>query len=448
METVALGMMEMLLLLAGSSGLPANDLASLIATDDYFSSRNVTLNTKEMTALAGKEAKDPKEQIQQLVAIRWLGENTAAVKKDPAAREVLEQIAAGKKAQDKHGFSKGHALQALARLDGKPLPPLTTMPEGSLLEALSLFPESMTLAGGHDLRSGKTVSSEAVLDTARRLFVKNIREPERRQAYDVIDVLGNVRVDRIAGAMKLDDNGKLNGFAVSLGGLVDSQKLTAFLFLASKGKVKVETKKGPGGETVRLIDLSQQGGVMIAFVNDSEVLFAGIEQGPELIDKMLKLKGEKKGSVLTGPYAKMLKEVPTQARALVVGELPAVARKELTQGKSPLRAIPKQFVAHAMQVDKKMNFELRGLLKDQEEAQSFTEGALGLKQMALRELENVPADARVPKEILKRAQDALKALKATTEESTTKLTATIDSMAVLGDVLMWLLRATPASPDQ
>lgn len=441
METVAIGMMEIVLLLASSSGLPGNDLASLLTVDDYFSSRNVTLNTKEMTVLAGKEATDSKEQIQQLLAIRWLGENAPATKKNPAAREVLEQIAAGKKAQDKHGYAKGHALQALARLDGKPLPPITTMPEGSLLDALSWFPDTLTLAGSHDLRSGKSNSSDSVLDTARRLLVKNIAETERRQAYDVIDALGNVRVDRIAGAIKFEDNGRANDYAVRVSGLVDTQKVITFLFLASKGKVKVETKRGPGGETVRLIDLSQQGSGAIAFVGDTEVLFAGVEQGPELIDKMLKIKSDKKGALVSGPSAKLLKESPTQARMLVVGELPESARKSLMGERSPLRAVPKQFVVHATQVDKKTNVELRGVLKDKEEAQAFSDGVLGLKQLALKELDNVPADARVPKEIVKRAQDALKAVKAETEGATTKLTVSIDSMAVLGDVLMWLLGA-------
>jgi hypothetical protein len=445
MEMVAFSFLEMLVLLAGSSGLPATDLASLLAADDYFSARNVTLNTKEMTALAGKEASDAKEEIQQLVAIRWLGENPAATKKDPAAREMLEQIAAGKKGRDRHGFAKAHALQALARLDGKPVPPMTTMPDSSLLDALGSFPSTMTLAGGMEIRPGKTVN-DTILDTARKLLLKNIHEKDRKQAYDVVDSIGNIRIDRLAGAIRFEDNGRPNGYAASISGVVDSERFASFLVAVSKGRAKVVKKKGPGGETLRLFDLSENGGPSFAFVNDSEVIFAGVEQGPELIEKVLRIRSEKKGSVVDGPYAKLLKGVPTQARLLGVGELPEEARKELTRGKSPLRAVPKQFVVHATQGEKQMTLELKGSLKDRDEAQAFADGVLGLKQMALKELDNIPPEARVPKEIVKRVKDALGALKAESDGSTTTLKSSFDSMAVLGDLLLWLLRVDNAPP--
>src|SRR5581483_2891173 len=100
---VGLGFLEMLLL-AGSAGLPANDVASVIPADDYFASRKITVNVKEMMTLAGKEADGPKAQFQQLLAIRWLGEN--ATTKTAGTRELVEQIAEGKKAQDRLGFAK------------------------------------------------------------------------------------------------------------------------------------------------------------------------------------------------------------------------------------------------------------------------------------------------------------------------------------------------------
>src|SRR5260370_14372748 len=125
MESIAaIGLLEMLVLLAGTAGLPANDLVSMIQADDYFAARSIAVNAKQMTELADKEPADGKKQVQQLLAIRWLGENPLATRKDVGAHEVLEQIAAGKKGQDLHGFARGHAKQALARLDGKPLPPL------------------------------------------------------------------------------------------------------------------------------------------------------------------------------------------------------------------------------------------------------------------------------------------------------------------------------------
>src|SRR5690349_11407500 len=82
----SIGLMELLFLLGWTSGLPANDLVSLIPLADYFSSRGVTVNAREIMALATKEPSTPRAQAQQLLAIRWLGENADATKKQEAAR--------------------------------------------------------------------------------------------------------------------------------------------------------------------------------------------------------------------------------------------------------------------------------------------------------------------------------------------------------------------------
>ena len=80
MEMVGVGMMELLLLLAGGGGLSANDLVSLVPLDDYFASRNITVNAKEMTTLAGKEPSDARTAVRQLLAIRWLGAERIAAR--------------------------------------------------------------------------------------------------------------------------------------------------------------------------------------------------------------------------------------------------------------------------------------------------------------------------------------------------------------------------------
>src|SRR5687767_3990502 len=108
MEFFAVGLLEMIVLLAGSGGLASNDLVSLVQAEDYFKVRNIAVSADKMAELAGKDPADGKTQVQQLLAIRWLGENAADTKKADGARALLEQIAAGKKAQDPHGFARGH----------------------------------------------------------------------------------------------------------------------------------------------------------------------------------------------------------------------------------------------------------------------------------------------------------------------------------------------------
>ena len=114
---VGLGLSEFLLLvILGAS--PA-DLLSLIHADDYFQHRKIDVTVEKMIELAGKDPVDGKTQIQQLLALRVLGDDVEQVKKSPqhpAAMEPLKDIAAGMKAQEAHGFAKGYASRTLAKL--------------------------------------------------------------------------------------------------------------------------------------------------------------------------------------------------------------------------------------------------------------------------------------------------------------------------------------------
>jgi hypothetical protein len=304
----------------------------------------------------------------------------------------------------------------------------------------------MTLAGGNDFRPGKT-TDDKVLDSVRKLLARNINVKDRKQAYDMLDSLGNVRLDRLAMAGQFDDNGRLKDFAVRISGIADSKRLADLIMLESKGRARVEKKKGPGGEAVTLIRFPKDG-ELIALIDDTDVLVVGGEKPLELLNMVLRLKGERKDSFVDGPQSRLLKYAPAQARLVVAGELPEAARKELTGKKSPLRAVPKQFVLHGTQTDR-MNLELAGELKSKQEAQDFVDRVLGLKQMALKELDNVPAEAKVPAEMLKGAREMLNALKVETDSATAKVKASLDSGAILGSVFLWLFKAEQAPlPDR
>ena len=103
------------LLLGG--GASFNDLVSLIDAEDYFRAREVQTSIDGLKELAGKEPKDARGQVSQLLAIRLLGELKIG-NADEKQRIVaaLAPIAAGTRAQDRDGFAKRYAQRAVARL--------------------------------------------------------------------------------------------------------------------------------------------------------------------------------------------------------------------------------------------------------------------------------------------------------------------------------------------
>src|SRR5207244_7392490 len=130
--TYAFSMMQFMLLLATTSSGPNHDLLALVRAEDYFQARNIAVKAGDLVKLAEKEPADGKAQVRQLLAIRWLGEHPAETKKADGARAALEDIAASRRARDPQGFAKLYARQALARLDGKPVPVAATPPADSL----------------------------------------------------------------------------------------------------------------------------------------------------------------------------------------------------------------------------------------------------------------------------------------------------------------------------
>jgi hypothetical protein len=430
--------MGLLLLLAGSAGLPANDIVSLMQPEDYFKARKIDVSADKMVELAGKDPADGKTQIQQLLAIRWLGDNAAQAKKADGARALLEQLAEGKKAQDPHGFAKGHALQSLARMDGKPILPLATTPDKSLRgDALKWFPADLTLAGGYELRAGAK-SSEKVLTEVRKVLSKAMPERERNEAFDFIDAIGNVRLDRVAAGFKIDDNGKAERVFVRATGAADSKRILDFISMTSQGKLKAVTKKGPDGEEVAYIAKDD---TCYAFIGKGEMFFLGGSKETNaagLIDEIFAVKAGKKKSLPEGALAAVLRDVPDNARVLFTGEIPESVRKEMTAKGSPLRAAPKSFLFHAAGEDK-LTLTLSGSLKDKEEADAFAEGVLGLKQTALKALDNPPPGDRIPKEILDRARKTLQGAKVATDGSVVTGKVSVDALEIVGAVLKWFV---------
>src|ERR1022692_3768457 len=95
------GFAEVLVLAVLSGGTTSTDLVALVQPKHYFEDRQFEPSIDKMVDLAGEDPKDAKTQITQLTSLRYLADESAALKKSPkyaAHRQALEEIAAGKKA--------------------------------------------------------------------------------------------------------------------------------------------------------------------------------------------------------------------------------------------------------------------------------------------------------------------------------------------------------------
>src|SRR6516164_3829283 len=119
-----------LLLLGPLAGTPT-DLVAFVDPADYFASRRVEVGAGKLLELASGSPTDAKGTFQQLLAIRWLGENRDRLgEHQEAVRRALGRLAEGP-----DGFARDQARLALARLDGRPPPALHAAPKDSLREA-------------------------------------------------------------------------------------------------------------------------------------------------------------------------------------------------------------------------------------------------------------------------------------------------------------------------
>jgi len=139
--------LALLLLFTNSGG----DLVTLLNAEDYFRTRGIDMEVAKLLELAGKDPVDGKTQIQQLLALRVLGENAQKYKEhfqgDAAKRKLLDDVAAGIKAQDKQGFAREYASWAVLQLGGTVAPVAVEIPAPFKEYALAWFPAGVTHAG-------------------------------------------------------------------------------------------------------------------------------------------------------------------------------------------------------------------------------------------------------------------------------------------------------------
>jgi hypothetical protein len=424
---VAFSFSELLILLA-LAGVPVNDAASLIDPPGYLKAHDVELNAERLAELIARDPRGGKEQMTQLLAIRWLGAHPDEARKG-GALDALRAVAEGDKGRDAYRFARDHAARALARIEGKPAPAAVQVPPGGLREeALSWFPAGATMFGAVDLGlagSASPLDPDAVSGILGRL----LPEGDRKQIYDFVDTVGNLRLDRLAFAVettgKASDAGRV---WVRFTGAADCKSLEAFLAPVYPER---EERKGPGGEPI-VIRTKKGDAPAFAFIGKSDFLIAGYrgdkENHVEVVEALLDVRAGKGKSVVQGPFADVLKKTGERAQGLFVGDIANAVHAGLLRnliGSS--LAVPGRVVVE-LTGGKVLTARVRGTMKDEEEA-AATAKALGeLRGNGIAALAPLyPAQASDLADI---GRKALEAAKVEVSGSTVSVTAQVPAEAM------------------
>jgi hypothetical protein len=408
---------QVLFFLIFNGGGGANDLVSLIDADNYFKSRGIEVSVEKMVEQASKDPTEPKLQIQQLLAIRVLGDDPEEAKADKRVVPLLEQIAEGKKYQDKYGFAKEYAQHALARIKGKAPPAVRAMPKNAVTEALLWFPEQSTMVGSLDLRATTKVASQ---DTKKlRLTLKKLLPQQfQTELYKFAVNAGNVRVDSISFAYEHDPANQQGGrlyFRVT--GLGNQKEIVEFFRnILPQENIQFKERKGPKGEPITILEpQNKNSGPAFAFIGDTDFVFAGyagnLANHVQVLDNMLEVRAGKKANVTKGPLAKSLKNLPPQAFGMFSGELPEDLRGQLLGPFSPFKAVPKTIHAEAVRTAKEIGIHVRFTMVNAEDAKTFVSNIDDLKEKGIAELKNLPPDIKISEKSVKELSQTLQNFK-------------------------------------
>lgn len=436
---VAVGWSEILILILLGGTTPA-DVVSMLHADDYFQSRKIDLTVEKMLELAGKDPVDGKAQIQQLLALRTLGDDPSEVKKSgqqQAVMQLLQQIADGKKAQDPLGFARTYASRTLARLEGK-TPPAPALPKDSLRsEAFKWFPAAATLIGGADFRGGGDDAFDP-LAPMRKLLTTKVPPEEKAKIYEVVEALGNIRIDRSSFAFVDEPQAETRGrIFIRVTGKGDPKRILDVL--EQKGGFQITKKDG--------VTLAQHANrpPLLAFIGDSDVLFVGannrnLDHG-KLVDEVLAIRARGEGSVLSGKFNEELQKLAADGNGIIIGQIPADFQHELTRG-GVLPAAPESISA-VMKRGKALQVKFQAVMTNADDAKDFSTTLLGLRDKGVALLQNVPPQAAVPARVVDNFRKTLESLKLNADGKTAQGSAEVDGN--IGEMLQYLIMAESRS---
>ncbi len=328
------GFAEVLMLALLTGGMNDTELVAMIQPKAYFESRRIRLSIDSMIDVAIREPKDNKAQIMQLSALRYLTDESVAFKKADnyaSNREAIEEIAQGKRAQDKAGFAKEYAQRMLDKLDGKK--PAKTKLEPKRDDLFAWFPADATLVAAMDLRAGQAADGK---DSVKELL-KLLPDREREQMYDMVEKVGNLRLERIALAYS-DGNGKNDGrFVLRITGKGSQSGMIELFNAIDGGRLQSKEIKDDKGVPITLLEEPKNRSPVIMLVGNTDLLIVATEdrvnpgKRDDLIQEVLKVRAKKKANAATGKLKDRLAKVPDKAVGFLIGDMPEGAKRALAR---------------------------------------------------------------------------------------------------------------------
>jgi hypothetical protein len=245
-----------------------------------------------------------------------------------------------------------------------------------------------------------------------------MRPRDKKKFFEIVDQLGNLRMDRASFAVIPDGNSpdKTRLFA-RFTGKGDRKRLLDYLrkeFRELKDAA-VSERKGPDGEPVTVLD-NKLPGPTFAVIGDTDFLLAGYAGGRtghlEVLEEALKVQMGKSSSLLTGPYAGTLKGISTKASGLLIGDLPEMWRQAATQGRnSPFHGFVQNFNVVLTRTAKGVKVRFTGGAANAKEAKGFMDGVNRVKQLALDGLKQLPPFIKIKPKTLDAVRGVVKSVR-------------------------------------
>ncbi len=412
---------EFFLMLALGAGGPFADMASLLTPEAYFRSRNVELTVPNLVQRVVTAPKGGKAELQQLLAIRLLVIDPDEVRNDKTVRQALEDVAAGKKGQDRLGFAKQYAGWALARLTGaKPPPPAVTA--GGLADAFAWFPADVTWAAAVDLRPTARVPPHD-FGHLKTLFDRQLRPGSEAALFAFAEQVGNCRLDRVAFGLSMGPNPKdgPERVFVRLTGLADHGRLVAYLKSVNPG-IRVESRKD-GKEPVTVLSHANRAPAFVV-IGDRELVIAGpannSADAAAAVAALLDVRAGRKKGLTAGPLAARLKQVGPSCFGLVIGAVPADFPL-LLGGLDGLKLqdYPQLVWLELLRDAKGVELKMQGTMADAAAAKRFCQQVTDAAEASLGRLKlfkNV-----LPEEVLEQTRKMLLATRIESKEATVRV---------------------------
>lgn len=378
---IGLGFAEILMLALLGGGFNSTDLVAIVPPAHYFQSRNIDTSFGKMIELASLEPKDARTQVQQLVALRHLAEEAEKLKKDAgyaSHRAALEAIAKGKKGVDPSQVAQEYAQRVLDKLDSArqappKLPPLSQ-------DALGWFPSDVTFAAAADLRMTNAGSHDSFKE-----LIKLIPEPTKKEIYDFVEKIGNLRIERAA--MGMADSGNRNEakIYIRLTGK-GNQAWLADALKNANGRFKEKNIKDDKGTPITLLQEPDRAPVLMIVGNTDLLIFGydGVGAKSEmLLDGILEARSGKKPNAGAGTLKTSLAKVPDRAVAFGIGDMPGEMKREFRG----LGATPDSILAFAERTQTGLDLQLDAKLANATDTKAFvqkvgelrTQGITGLQ---------------------------------------------------------------------